>query len=501
MAHPFIAVHKSKGLEYATICTPARENGKKVNNPIYLGRVINLEEGRFRSRARGEFLYSLENGFSYPTKDPEPSIKAAIAKGSLSLGHVYCAHVLLERTGLLDLFRETEESSPDTLLALLMHRLLECHADSHASSFLERTYTRVLYPAANLTLQGVSRYLAKLGREEIRRDFLRRYISMMDPERKSVGVLIDSPGPQNDIDLPITALSNHEIGAINEVRLIYVIDRETFNPIYYRVIPSNVVDVKTLKETIDEIQIMNFNVRYSVLNTGYNLESNLEGLFSLGIDFMTRLVSDRGLYKELLVKNCETIMHPSNRLVYNKRLLFMTMNKVTLPNNRKAYAYIGVDVAKKFDGIRNLGLRENPNDPMSNEEFEKKTRTSGMFVLISSLEMDKSEALPYYYSSQTLEQIFDTSKNYTRFLPLGVQSQETFNGHLLLSFMTTIAYITLKNILHKNKYNFIDFITELSSITCGVYDDHLHVYKPTLKQKKLLKILKIKIPTKLPLKI
>jgi hypothetical protein len=500
MAHPFIAVRKSKGIDYASICTPARVNGKKVNNPVYLGRVINLTEGKFRSRARGEFIYSLENGYSFPPPAPETRIIAAIAKGSLNFGHVYCVHDLLDRTGLLNLFRETEPNSPDTLLALLMHRLLDGYADSHANAFLNQTYASILYPEADLTSQGISRYLAKLRIDAIRRDFHRRYIAMMYPEGKPVGVLIDSTGLPNDIDLHITALSNHGGGAVKEIRLIYVVDRDTFNPIYYRAIPGNIVDVVTLKGTISELQSVNVNVKYSILDAGYNSESNLEELFSLDINFMTRLISNRGLYKELLAKNCDTVMDPSNRIVYNKRLMFMTMNTVKLNNNRIAYAYIGVDTAKKFDGIKNLGLREDPKKPMSHEEFDMKSKIAGMFVMISSVEMDKHEVLPYYYSRQTIEQIFDTSKNYARLLPLGVQSLETFNGHLLISFLTTIVYLKLQKIFHKQKYNTIDFITELRGLTCGVYEDHLHIYEPTAKQKEILKILKLEIPTILKLK-
>jgi hypothetical protein len=139
MAKPVIAVHKSKGIEYATIRTPARVNGKKVNNPIYLGRVINLEKGRFRSRARGEFTYTLEKGFSFEPIDPDVTIKAAVARGALNLGHVYCTHTLLERTGLLNLFKNTDVSSKDTLLALIMFRLLDCYPDSHANSFFSQT--------------------------------------------------------------------------------------------------------------------------------------------------------------------------------------------------------------------------------------------------------------------------------------------------------------------------------------------------------------------------
>jgi transposase len=322
----------------------------------------------------------------------------------------------------------------------------------------------------------------------------------MYPDGKPVGVLIDSTGLPNDNDLHITAISNHGCGVVKEIRLIYVIDRETFDPIYYREIPGNIVDVVTLKGTISELQSMNVNVKYSILDAGYNSESNLEELFSLNINFMTRLISNRGLYKELLAKNCDTVMDPSNRIVYNKRLMFMTMNTVKLNNNRIAYAYIGVDTAKKFEGIRNLGLHEDPQKPMSNEEFEMKSKIAGMFVMISSIEMDKSEVLPYYYSRQTIEQIFDTSKNYARLLPLGVHSLETFKGHLLISFLTTIVYLKLQKIFHKQKYNTIDFISELRGLTCGVYEDHLHIYEPTAKQKEILKILKLEIPTILELK-
>ncbi|MDR0548005.1 MAG: transposase, partial [Deltaproteobacteria bacterium] len=308
MAHPFIAVHKSKGIDYATVCTPARVNGKKVNNPIYLGRVINLEEGRFKSRAKGEFFFSLENGYSYPTKvDPDISISAAIAKGSLNLGHVYCTHQLLERTNLLQLFIDTDNDASDTLLALIMHRFLDNYADSHAISFFEQTYTSVLYPSANLTSEGISRYLAKIGSDSVRRDFHQRYISMMYPKKgEKVGILIDSTCLPNDIDLPITATTNHGQGVENQIRLIYVVDRETFSPIYYRAIPGNVVDVITLKNMISELKSLDVNIGYSVLDAGYNSESNLEELYKLDINFITRLISNRGLYKELLAKHCDS---------------------------------------------------------------------------------------------------------------------------------------------------------------------------------------------------
>jgi hypothetical protein len=86
-------------------------------------------------------------------------------------------------------------------------------------------------------------------------------------------------------------------------------------------------------------------------------------------------------------------------------------------------------------------------------------------------------------------------------LPLGVQSLETFNAQVLLSFLTIIVHLKLLKIFYKQKYNPIDFITELRGITCGVYKDHLHVYEPTAKQKEILKILKMEMPTKLQMRL
>jgi hypothetical protein len=55
-------VHQSKDYEYATVRTPKRVDGKKVNDPVYLGRVINLKDDRFRSKTTGEFFFSREKG-------------------------------------------------------------------------------------------------------------------------------------------------------------------------------------------------------------------------------------------------------------------------------------------------------------------------------------------------------------------------------------------------------------------------------------------------------
>src|SRR5665647_2040124 len=67
MAKSFIHYDTKNGIEYASIYTPGWSNGKKDNDIVYLGKVIDKKRGIFKNRSRGEFQYSLENGFSYST--------------------------------------------------------------------------------------------------------------------------------------------------------------------------------------------------------------------------------------------------------------------------------------------------------------------------------------------------------------------------------------------------------------------------------------------------
>ena len=61
-AHIHVGPEKN-GIKYAEIYTPQRLDGKKVNNPQYLGKVVDLNKGIFYSKKRGFFKYTIDNGY------------------------------------------------------------------------------------------------------------------------------------------------------------------------------------------------------------------------------------------------------------------------------------------------------------------------------------------------------------------------------------------------------------------------------------------------------
>lgn len=80
------------------------------------------------------------------------------------------------------------------------------------------------------------------------------------------------------------------------------------------------------------------------------------------------------------------------------------------------------------------------------QEVSRKMNAQGVFVLVSSKQITTDKILPLYYTRQQVEQIFDIGKNYPALIPIRIQTEETFRGHLLLTF---IASILVKRIQDK----------------------------------------------------
>jgi hypothetical protein len=116
MANHFIHYETKQGNEYASIYCPKWENGQKKNDRENLGRVIDKENGIFKSRLRGLFKYDLVNGFH----DIDDKKEKAISNDRcLVFGNVYYLNEVLKKSSYYNLFIKTYPYSPDTLLSLI----------------------------------------------------------------------------------------------------------------------------------------------------------------------------------------------------------------------------------------------------------------------------------------------------------------------------------------------------------------------------------------------
>jgi transposase len=138
-------------------------------------------------------------------------------------------------------------------------------------------------------------------------------------------------------------------------------------------------------------------------------------------------------------------------------------------------------------------------DDLGPEEIDSSLSTLGMFIMISSEEIDTKEVLPLYYARQQIEQVFDIAKNYTDILPLRVHGEDTFRGHLLLCFIATIICKRLQGELRTPKgVNLIGLFKELKEPEVqGVRFAGWVVQEATKKVNDSYKALKLKSPDRI----
>lgn len=486
MAKSFIHYETKKSIEYASIYTPQRINGIKDNAPQYLGRVIDKEKGIFQNRSRGKFCYTLSGGFSdFITEEMNE-------KYILDFGSSYALQEVFNTLVFSKAVKEAMPTEADTLLSLLFYRILETGADYYAEDWWEGSYTRILYPQARLKSQRISEFLCRLGDEKVVRAFFEKYIPAIIAPESRTGILIDSSALPNDIHFPLTALHTEAGETGKETRLILVVDRVSGMPLFFRYNTGSIVDVSTLKATIKELSHNGIKTEHAIVDAGYYSEKNIEALYEEDISFLTRLVSNRKLYKELVEEHADDMSKSKYLISYCGRILYVKRVGVNLFGH-KGYAYIAIDNARRAEEINRYAITA-LEDRSSPEEMDKVLRTKGMFILLSSEAIEPKEVLPLYYSRQQIEQIFDISKNYAELLPLRKHNEKTFRGHLLLTFIASAVFIVLQNKFKNSTYSPVGAFSILRNLKCKVYDKSILIKEPTRKNKKIMEILGLNIP-------
>jgi hypothetical protein len=489
------------GVKYAKICSSRREGGKVITTQKSLGRVLDEERGIFQNRERGVFTYDVKTdtyGKADPSFVPKVARKDAKEKLILDFGDSYFLDAFIRTNGLEPCIKALGYGNPDTVKAMVQYYVLCNLANCHAGDWWDGNYARVLYPDANLSSQRISDMLGQIGEERFHRDFFREYSRLLVKRDGGTDIVIDSTGLPNSIHFPLTAISNHNGKISNEMRLIYVLQQETWLPLAFRYCPGNVIDVSTLTKTILELKAYGIQTKFALLDAGYLSAENIEELFENRVSFLSRLKENSKLYKNVLSEHLPTLEAKENLVSYNSRYAYIKRVDCEIGKGHRAYSYLCQDLAmrsiensKLFDKAERSGMK-------ADDVFEAMSE-HGIFMLISSRPIEKEKVLGTYHTRQQIEQVFDICKNYTNMLPLRVQSEETLRGHLMLSFIAAVIVRMIQMQIKGTSYSPIDVFTNLRNHKCKVFDDFLLTQESVKKANDIYKLMGLKVPHRISL--
>jgi len=449
-----------------------KEAKKYRKKSVYLGIVTNLETKE------------------YTPKKTVPEISGASPEKELiqNFGDTYSIGMVMENSVFNEAIKDTLPNDYDTLMSLVCYKIIKGSAMQYAESWSKGNYVSALFPKAELSSQRISDFFKRLGKESVWRKFFKAYIAKVTGEK--VGVIIDSTGLPNEIEIPLSAWGNHGGETERETRFLIVVDRISGNPLYFRYAAGNIVDVSTLTTTFAELEQMGVKSSFALIDAGYYSENNIKELYESHISFLTRIPADRKLYK-YLIKEHKDVEAAVNAIVYGKRALYVKRVPVDL-FGYNGFAYIVCDIKRKGNEISKF-LMNAKEDKLSHDEIDIALNSKGKFILVSSDEIPINEVIPLYYTRQSAENLFGISKSFLDFLPLRTHSIETLRGYLMLTFIALITYIEFKKLL-KDEFTVEAALIEMANLMAKSYDNTTIILEPTKNMKAIANLLGYMVP-------
>ena len=436
------------------------KTGKWIQRSEYLGVVVDKENGIYEKRNE--------------KKRAERNVEQK-EQGILDYGDCYFFNEFLKNDAILPVIQSIFGKYMDTLLCLLLYKLHGGSAMNHVEVWHDGNAAKILFPNAAVNTQRISEFLKIIGKEKLQQSFFKEYLASICGDKS--GLIIDSTGLPNQVNMPITDLGHHDGGIEKETRLILAVEKGSKMPLYFRYVAGNIGDVTTLITTIHEIKKFGVLPTLCIVDAGYCSEPNIKALYGGNVSFLTRLPSNRVIYRSLIHDSGANIECKENVVKYGKRGLFIRKRHIDLYGN-PALAYVVCDPLRRGKEISKKILGQQSAD----DDLE--LENCGMMILVSNIDMSNDEVVPLYYSRQMAEQLFGISKDDLNILPIRTHTEASFRGLMLLSFIALIVYSKIKASIGSSM-TVEHLLLLLRNLKCKIFADNSLVVNEVTKAQRL----------------
>ncbi len=467
-----------------TYVADAKYHSKQVIREC-LGSVISLENskrrGIFLSPTRGLVEYDADSDIftevsasdGRVAQHKKVSIQTAV---HTVFGDAYMLLSFLRNSGLLTVLRAAFPGAADyqRLLSHILHGILKDGSKITCDNFMTKSFASyLLVDVPTNSLKSDTAFFTMMGEDSSRLNFFRSYVDAM---RKNVpgfgcGCYIDSTPLPNDIaDNPFNALCSHGIGELGiQSRLVLVLDKLTGLPVWYDLIPGNVLDLSTLRTVFGHVsESLGIQIDDVVLDAGYVSKDLLKKWnLSSGKEMIARMPAKKGFpFKELYHQHKALIGKGKYAFVRGGHVYFGKRKEVEIFDCR-INAYIYVDQENALSRWKNY-LAEHAIEVEAMKDCEKDWMAVkfGYFILLSSCTCSPEELLSRYFERTSVETVFKTSKEYLDLLPLRKWSEQTIRGKILYDAIDTIVYLTLRKPGQTLKTSVSYLVVKTQSLMC-----------------------------------
>lgn len=498
-----------------TIYVSGSEFHSKQHVRERLGKIIELDEGKragvFLSPTRGLVRYDADTDrfevverSSLADQDvrlsPNPSVHTVF-------GDTYLLLNFMKKSGLLAILRKIFSRNQDyeRMLCHVLHGVLKDGAKISCDNFIAKSFASYVFPDVPLnSLRSDTAFYSMLGDDHVRMTFFIEFIAAMRRHnpRFGSGCYVDStPLPNDIVDNPFNALSCHGVGSSSEqIRLILVLDEETGYPVWYDLIPGNVLDVSTIMNVINDVAVsLDIEINSLVLDAGYVSKELLHAFhIGSGKHIIARMPARRGYPFHDLYRQVKPLIGKGKYAFIRDKHVYFGQRKLITLFGENIYAYVYVDQNNALQRFREYVLsHDDEYEQMKDKDKDWMTVKNGFFVLLSTWEDTPGNILNKYFERTTIETVFKTSKDYLGLLPLNKWTDLTVRGKILHDVIDTIVVLQLRKALDGSAISISELTGRVQSLMCFI-DKHAQVIvdTPNRKTKEYYQKLAVEVPAK-----
>jgi len=336
---------------------------------------------------------------------------------------------------------------------------------------------------------------------------------------------------------------NKEHDHLPQLNLALLFGESSQLPFYYRKLPGNITDVSTIRELVEEFDVMGYKKIKLVLDRGFYSQKNINALYQHHQKFIVGTKLNLKYVKTILDEERENL-----KLWTHLQGPFHT-NGICRPiewdyeqerpykgdvlkETRRAYllVFYNPEKAAKDQVAMNDHLTQLQNDLLSGKQREydaneydkyftvsetpkrgrkvepkeeairEAAKNFGYFALLSNEVKDPFDALSLYRSKDIVEKAFGNLKERLNFRRMQVSSELSLNGKLFVEFIALIYLSYVKKKMQEaklfEKWTLQGLLDELDAIELFEAPGHGRILgEMTKKQEKLFRDLGVEPPS------
>lgn len=478
-----------------------------------LGKIIEIDgkgrKGLFLSPTRGLVDFDADTGVFTPVGRDDPRVAGT---GLFSepevhtvFGDAYLLLSFLGKTGMADVLAKAfpDRNERERLLCHIVHGVMRDGSKITCEDFIAKSFASYLFPDVPLaTLKSDTEFYSLMGKDSSRMAFFKEFVSVMRQKDPSFGkgCYVDSTPLPNDIaDNPFNALCCHGVSSSSlQERLVLVLDEKNGLPVWYDIIPGNLLDVSTISNVMEDVaKSLGVVIDSMVLDAGY-VSKELIGMAHVGTEktVIARMPARKGYPYNRLYQRVKTLIGKGkHECVINGRTYFAKREEVEI-FGQKEHAYVYVDHYNAMSRFRDYLLEHGEEyAAMKNSQKDWMTVKYGFFVLISNLDKGPAEILADYFGRTEIETVFKTSKDFLAILPLSKWTDQTVRGKILHDIIDTIVLLQIRKIINPSGISTTELAGKTQSLICLRKGDTVIVDPAGKQVKEYYDLLGIELPS------